>query len=236
MNNEENIQDKVDPSSQSELTSQDESTSQGELVSEYEPEPNTAYLTRFEALCGLIEARSETLLNDWSTDDLISLYSQLRSVPLTDEGISTIVENFQDTSFEEISEVITAVKDLIVENESLRFQHKKFTVNSDAPSKISLSETELEADRRLLDFVTSLTAKKKVHGSTTERLKELFKMFANEAPPTKKVRFYGMFLIYFSLLPLLICFVRLLALKTKLITATFTSSCPRPRSSDSRNH
>lgn len=163
---------------------------------EDESVPHTAYLTRFDSLRDLIELRCEYLANDWNTDDLAALYSLMRSIPPTEEGFATIADKFQDTTVEEIKDVVDTLKDLIIESETNRFQHKKFKVKRDDPPPIPLSDSEFEATRRLTDFVLNLANKKKIRESMQERLKDTFKMFANETPTTKKVGYFSHFLIY----------------------------------------
>lgn len=151
---------------------------------------NTAYLGRGEALNDAIMAKCDSLAPEWSTGDLAAIFSRLRTLPLTDEHINALAKEFEETSEEDIHKLIQSLKDLILETEALRFQHhNNFSAKSGGTSRLQLSNDEFEAAKRLSDIVSNLSNKKKVRGSTSERLKDVLKIFANEERATKKVCF-----------------------------------------------
>jgi hypothetical protein len=74
-----------------------------------------------------------------------------------------------------------------LETEASRFQHNNFVPKPDGSTKLKLSDDEIEAAKQLSDIVSNLSVKKKMRCATSERLKDVLKMFANEDRQTKKV-------------------------------------------------
>lgn len=165
---------------------EDETSQPGTSKEETPEDPRRAYLNRFQAIRAAIGAKGD-LASEWNTDDLIAVSVKLKTMSLTYENIVSLAKEFENTTVEDIQNLIQTLEDVVIEAETSRFQHANFVTNPEAVLRLRLSDDEFEAAKRLSEIATNQSTKKKVCVLTSERLKDALTILSNDESGKKKV-------------------------------------------------
>ncbi|KAI6225513.1 hypothetical protein M3Y99_01333500 [Aphelenchoides fujianensis] len=163
----------------------------GELKLEADEEISTegrALLTRAEALELLIEEKGDRLAPQWKTEDLAAVFARIRSTSCSEESIRAFIHVFENTTVEEVLELIASMQAAVREADDSRFLFDGFQ-----PDAVEQRADDLEPDaaaalRKLAAVVATADKKRKLRSANSVRLLEAFKALGASAPATSKQR------------------------------------------------
>ncbi|KAI6225171.1 hypothetical protein M3Y99_01371600 [Aphelenchoides fujianensis] len=163
----------------------------GELKLEADEEISTegrALLTRAEALELLIEEKGDRLAPHWKTEDLAAIFARIRSTSCSEESIRAFIHVFENTTVEEVLELIASMQAVVREADDSRFLFDRFQ-----PDAVEQRADELEPDaaaalRKLAAVFAAADKKRKLRSANSVRLREALKALESSAPSTSKHR------------------------------------------------